>query len=84
MMEKNLQDEVRILHDEVKKRDASRCCRPRRVARRPVRRVRAARRASSRKGTELTPEVLQGLNFEHIVRSSSAATIRRCRTNCAT
>ena len=32
MMEKNLQDEIRILHDEVKKRVDRRCCRARRCA----------------------------------------------------
>ena len=48
MMEKNLQDEIRILHDEVKKRVVADAAGPD-AARRPVRRVRpraaAARRA---------------------------------------
>ena len=65
MMEKNLQDEVRILHDEVKKRM---------VTMLQGHALRAdlydeyGREKILRKGTELTPEVLLGLTFEHIVR----------------
>ena len=51
MMEKNLQDEIRILHDEAKKRVVQMLTA--RAARRPVRRVRP--RAAAQKGTELTP-----------------------------
>ena len=60
MMEKNLQDEVRILHDEVKKRM---------VQMLQGQSLRSdlydeyGREKLLRKGTELTPEVLQGLPY---------------------
>ena len=57
MMEKNLQDEIRILHDEVKKR-VMRMLQGQHAARRPVRRVRRAS-GCSRRAPMLTPEVLQ-------------------------
>jgi DNA-directed RNA polymerase subunit beta len=65
MMEKNLQDEVRILHDEVKKRM---------VQMLQGQTLRAdlydeyGREKLVRKGTELTPEVLQDLPYAHMVR----------------
>ena len=70
MMEKNLQDEVRILHDEVKKRI---------VQMLQGQSVRAdlydeyGREKILRKGTELTPDVLQGLPYEHMVRMKVAS-----------
>ena len=66
MMEKNLQDEIRILHDEVKKRvvgDAAGAG----VARRSLRRARP-RAAAARRAPTLTPDVLQALPYEAIVR----------------
>jgi DNA-directed RNA polymerase subunit beta len=65
MMEKNLQDEIRILHDEVKKRV---------VGMLQGQESRAdlydehGRDRLLRKGTQLTPEVLQSLPYEAIVR----------------
>ena len=65
MMEKNLQDEIRILHDEVKKRV---------IGMLQSQESRAdlydehGRERLLRKGTALTPEVLQGLPYEAIVR----------------
>jgi DNA-directed RNA polymerase subunit beta len=65
MMEKNLQDEIRILHDEVKKRV---------VGMLQGQELRAdlydehGRERLLRKGTALTPEVLQALPYEAIVR----------------
>ena len=65
MMEKNLQDEIRILHDEVKKRV---------VGMLQGQELRAdlydehGRERLLRKGTALTPEVLQSLPYEAIVR----------------
>jgi DNA-directed RNA polymerase subunit beta len=65
MMEKNLQDEIRILHDEVKKRV---------VGMLQAQELRAdlydehGRERLLRKGTALTPEVLQSLPYEAIVR----------------
>ncbi len=65
MMEKNLQDEIRILHDEVKKRV---------VGMLQSQELRAdlydehGRERLLRKGTALTPEVLQSLPYEAIVR----------------
>jgi DNA-directed RNA polymerase subunit beta len=65
MMEKNLQDEIRILHDEVKKRV---------VAMLQGQESRAdlydehGRERLLKKGTNLTPDVLQGLPYEAIVR----------------
>ena len=65
MMEKNLQDEIRILHDEVKKRM---------VQMLQGQSLRSdlydeyGREKLLRKGTELTPEVLQGLPYAHMVR----------------
>jgi DNA-directed RNA polymerase subunit beta len=65
MMEKNLQDEIRILHDEVKKRV---------VAMLQGQESRAdlydehGRERLLKKGTQLTPEVLQELPYEAIVR----------------
>ena len=65
MMEKNLQDEIRILHDEVKKRVLGML---------QGQELRAdlydehGRERLLRKGTALTPEVLQTLPYEAIVR----------------
>ena len=65
MMEKNLQDEIRILHDEVKKRV---------VGMLQGQELRAdlydehGRERLLRKGTALTPDVLQALPYEAIVR----------------
>ena len=65
MMEKNLQDEIRILHDEVKKRV---------IGMLQGQESRAdlydehGRERLLRKGTQLTPEVLQALPYEAIVR----------------
>src|SRR5689334_6660022 len=65
MMEKNLQDEIRILHDEVKKRV---------IGMLQGQESRAdlydehGRERLLRKGTVLTPEVLQELPYEAIVR----------------
>jgi DNA-directed RNA polymerase subunit beta len=65
MMEKNLQDEIRILHDEVKKRV---------VQMLQGQSLRAdlydehGRERVLRKGTDLTPDVLQGLPYEALVR----------------
>ena len=65
MMEKNLQDEVRILHDEVKKRMVQML---QGQALRSDLYDEYGREKLLRKGTELTPEVLQGLPYEHMVR----------------
>src|SRR4051812_49420738 len=65
MMEKNLQDEIRILHDEVKKRV---------VGMLQSQESRAdlydehGRERLLKKGTQLTADVLQGLPYEAIVR----------------
>jgi DNA-directed RNA polymerase subunit beta len=65
MMEKNLQDEIRILHDEVKKRV---------IGMLQNQELRAdlydehGRERLLRKGTALTPEVLQALPYDAIVR----------------
>jgi DNA-directed RNA polymerase subunit beta len=65
MMEKNLQDEIRILHDEVKKRV---------ITMLQGQQLRAdlydehGRERLLRKGTDLTPDVLQSLPYEAIVR----------------
>jgi len=65
MMEKNLQDEIRILHDEVKKRV---------IGMLQGQQLRAdlydehGRERLLRKGTDLTPEVLQALPYDAIVR----------------
>jgi DNA-directed RNA polymerase subunit beta len=65
MMEKNLQDEVRILHDEVKKRIVQMV---------QGQTLRAdlhdeyGRERILRKGTELTPEVLQPIPYEAMLR----------------
>src|SRR5687767_4217316 len=65
MMEKNLQDEIRILHDEVKKRV---------IGMLQGQESRAdlydehGRERLLRKGTALTPDVLQGLPYDAIVR----------------
>jgi DNA-directed RNA polymerase subunit beta len=65
MMEKNLQDEIRILHDEVKKRV---------IGMLQGQQSRAdlydehGRERLLRKGTDLTPELLQGLPYDAIVR----------------
>jgi DNA-directed RNA polymerase subunit beta len=65
MMEKNLQDEIRILHDEVKKRVIG-------MLRGQTLRSDAfdeyGRERLLRKGAELTPEVLQDLSYETLVR----------------
>jgi DNA-directed RNA polymerase subunit beta len=65
MMEKNLQDEVRILHDEVKKRMVQML---QGQALRSDLYDEYGRERLLRKGTELTPEVLQGLPYEQMVR----------------
>ena len=64
MMEKNLQDEIRILHDEVKKRvvDAAGAD----AACGSVRRERP--RARDEEGHVLTPEVLQEMPYDAMVR----------------
>jgi DNA-directed RNA polymerase subunit beta len=65
MMEKNLQDEIRILHDEVKKRV---------IGMLQGQELRAdlydehGRERLLRKGTSLTPDVLQSLPYDAIVR----------------
>ena len=65
MMEKNLQDEIRILHDEVKKRVLGML---------QGQKSRAdlydehGRERLLKKGTDLTPDVLQGLPYDAIVR----------------
>src|SRR5213082_1552459 len=65
MMEKNLQDEIRILHDEVKKRVVN-------MLQRQESRAdlydEHGRERLLKKGTALTEEVLQGLPYEAIVR----------------
>jgi DNA-directed RNA polymerase subunit beta len=65
MMEKNLQDEVRILHDEVKKRMVQ-------MLQGHVLRAdlydEYGREKILRKGAELTPEVLEDLPYEHTIR----------------
>jgi DNA-directed RNA polymerase subunit beta len=66
MMEKNLQDEVRILHDEVKKRV---------IQMLQGQSLRSdlfddfGRERLLRKGSPLTDEVLQGLSYEQLVRA---------------
>jgi DNA-directed RNA polymerase subunit beta len=70
MMEKNLQDEIRILHDEVKKRV---------VGMLQGQQARAdlydehGRERLLRKGTDLTADVLQALPYEAIVRLKVAS-----------
>ena len=70
MMEKNLQDEIRILHDEVKKRVLGML---------QGQQLRAdlydehGRERLLRKGTDLTPEVLQSLPYEAVVRVKIAS-----------
>ena len=66
MMEKNLQDEIRILHDEVKKRVVG-MLQGQELARRSLRRARP-RAAAARRAPALTPEVLQALPYDAIVR----------------
>jgi DNA-directed RNA polymerase subunit beta len=65
MMEKNLQDEIRILHDEVKKRVA-------RMLQGHTLRTdlfdEFGRDRLLKKGTDLTPEVLQELPYERLIR----------------
>src|SRR3989441_10047787 len=65
MMEKNLQDEIRILHDEVKKRVVQ-------MLQGQTLRADAfdeyGRERLLRKGTELTPEVLQEIPYAQMVR----------------
>src|SRR6184192_3197958 len=65
MMEKNLQDEIRILHDEVKKRVMQ-------MLGNQALRADAfdeyGRERLLRKGTELTPEVLQNIPYQQMVR----------------
>ena len=82
MMEKNLQDEVRILHDEVKKRIVQMV---------QGQTLRAdlydeyGRERLLRKGTELTAEVLQPVPYEAMLRAQGrAATTPACRTSCTT
>src|SRR5688500_3703634 len=65
MMEKNLQDEIRILHDEVKKRVMQM------VNGQTLRSDlfdEFGRERLLKKGTELTPDVLQGVPYEQMVR----------------
>src|SRR6476620_1324965 len=65
MMEKNLQDEIRILHDEVKKRV---------IGMLQGQTLRSdlfdefGRERVLRKGTPLTPDLLQGLTYQQLVR----------------
>ena len=65
MMEKNLQDEIRILHDEVKKRV---------IGMMQGQSLRSdlfdefGRERVLRKGTPLTPDLLQGLTYQQLVR----------------
>jgi DNA-directed RNA polymerase subunit beta len=65
MMEKNLQDEIRILHDEVKKRV---------IMMLKGQQLRSdlfdeyGRERLLKKGTDLTEEILQGLSYETMVR----------------
>ena len=65
MMEKNLQDEIRILHDEVKKRVA-------RMLQGQTLRTdlfdEFGRDRLLKKGTVLTPEVLQDLQYDRLIR----------------
>ena len=65
MMEKNLQDEIRILHDEVKKRVA-------RMLQGQTLRTdlfdEFGRERLLKKGTVLTPEVLQDLQYDRLIR----------------
>jgi DNA-directed RNA polymerase subunit beta len=65
MMEKNLQDEIRILHDEVKKRVA-------RMLQGQTLRTdlfdEFGRDRLLKKGTVLTPEVLQDLQYDRMIR----------------
>jgi DNA-directed RNA polymerase subunit beta len=65
MMERNLQDEIRILHDEVKKRVLG-------MLQGQTSRAdlydEHGRERLLKKGTELTPDVLQGLPYDAIVR----------------
>jgi DNA-directed RNA polymerase subunit beta len=65
MMEKNLQDEIRILHDEVKKRVA-------RMLQGQTLRAdlfdEFGRDRLLKKGTVLTPEVLQDLQYDRLIR----------------
>ena len=82
MMEKNLQDEIRILHDEVKKR-VMQMLQGQHAARGSVRRVRP-RAAAARRAPTLTPDVLQELPYDAMVRLKIAD--RRpaaSRTSCA-
>src|SRR6187200_792599 len=66
MMEKNLKDEIRILHDEVKKRV---------IGMLKGQESRAdlydehGRERLLKKGTPLTPDVLEGLTYEQLVRA---------------
>src|SRR6266567_4487000 len=70
MMEKNLQDEIRILHDEVKKRVID-------MLQRQESRAdlydEHGRERLLKKGTALTEEVLQGLPYDAIVRLKVAS-----------
>ena len=81
MMEKNLQDEIRILHDEVKKRV---------IVMLRGQESRAdlydehGRERLLKKGTALTEDVLQNLPYEAIVRAQGRRpTIRGSRRTCA-
>jgi DNA-directed RNA polymerase subunit beta len=65
MMEKNLQDEIRILHDEVKKRVVNML---QRLESRADLYDEHGRERLLKKGTALTEEVLMGLPYEAIVR----------------
>jgi hypothetical protein len=70
MMEKNLQDEIRILHDEVKKRVMQ-------MLNNQTLRADAfdefGRERLLRKGTVLTPDVLQALPYDQMVRLKLAS-----------
>ena len=80
MMEKNLQDEVRILHDEVKKRVSQMLL---------GQTLRAdlydedGRERLLKRGTPLTPEVLQALPYEAMVRIKIATDDPRLEAICA-
>ena len=80
MMEKNLQDEIRILHDEIKKRV---------VQMLQGQTLRSdlfdeyGRERLVKKGTVLTTEVLEHLPYSALVRPRSRPTTSRSRPSCA-
>ena len=71
MMEKNLQDEIRILHDEVKKRVMQHAAGA--DAASPICSTSTAASACMKKGTVLTPELLQEMPYDTMVRLKIAA-----------